>query len=308
MSSRAAIGVLILSFLTALGGCSDEKSQPPSAAARLEVVATIFPLADVARQIGGPSVNVGCLLRAGQSPHDFSPQAEQAEMLARARLLIMVGLGVDEWAGRAAAAAKARGLAVLRLAELGGPDSPATSAGQADSDHVGHERDPHVWLDPVQMRGFAADIAEALSRADPEHRQDYLRRRDAYVAQLEALDREYRTALAPLKGKAFLTFHPAFSYMAERYGLKQFSLHTADAAGFGPDRLDKAVAFIRANRVRAIFAEPQFPAEKLRALADQTGAAIGRLDPLGSPASPGYDSYLALMRSNLQALAGGLKE
>jgi ABC-type Zn uptake system ZnuABC Zn-binding protein ZnuA len=66
--------------------------------------------------------------------------------------------------------------------------------------------------------------------------------------------------------------------------------------------------FIREYNVRAVFAEPQFPAGSLRALAERTGVAVGRLDPLGGPNVPGYDSYIDLMRSNLDALASSLAE
>jgi len=293
-----------------LAGCAD-RPRRPDGSGKVRVVASIFPLADLAGRIGGPDAQVACLLAPGQTPHDFRPGAAQAERCADADLVVLVGLGVDAWAADAARASRGRAV-VLRVGERAGLGGVATARAE-NGDHAhahdpGGLVDPHVWLDPVFMQSFACAIADALIAARPAARGRFVRRRDACLADLKALDAEYRTTLAGAKGKHFVTFHPAFTYVAKRYGLVQMSLHTADAAGFGPEHMEKVADFVRRHRVRAIFAEPQFPPDKLRALARATGAAVGQLDPLGNPDRPGYDSYLAMMRSNLAALASALRD
>jgi len=301
--------------VAAMAGCSEDTPSPPPAGGKVRAVATIFPLADVLARIGGADVEVGCLLEPGRTPHDFALTARHSEVLSGARLLVAVGLGVDDWAEQAVEAARAKGLKLVRLAEdpafrkrleldaqAGQPEAPKGDAGRSGLS------DPHVWLDPVFMRDFAAIMAEALIEIDPAGRDGYVRRREAYMARLDELDAEYRRRLSGLRRRHFVTFHPAFFHVARRYGLTQLALHGSDAGGFGPERLERLVDFIKRNDVRAIFAEPQFPAEKLRVLAERTGCKISRLDPLGSPDVAGYDSYLAMMRSNLAALAAALGE
>lgn len=288
-----------------------EKVHDKPAGGRLAVAATIFPLADVVRRVGGEDVDARCLLPPGQSPHSFQATPEHVEMLRQVRLLIRVGLGVDDWAGQIIQAAGREGIRVLAVAKalelpaLTAPDGP--TSGQAGG-HDHDSGDPHIWLDPVVMRRFVYTVADSLAQMDSPHADGYRRRADAYRKELAGLDEEYRRVLGGVKHKHFVTFHPAFTYVARRYGLVQMSLHAADAEDFGAGRLEDVEDFIRRHNVRAIFVEPQFPAERLKALAERCGAKIGRLDPLGSPALKGYDSYLAMMRSNLESLRAGLED
>lgn len=309
----ASLVVLVGSF-----GCSRDRSSPRDSQGKVRVVATIFPLADVVRQIGGPLVDVHCLLGPGQTPHGFTLKTSQMEQLARAQLVVTIGMGVDQWASAAVRHTAGRRAAVLELCSPEKFRRLLERHGQGREGHEGgddrggrghhHAGDPHVWLDPVFMQVFVAEIARELARIDPPHAGEYSRRADAYAARLRKLDEEYRTVLGAVRHRAIVTFHPAFTYVAGRYGLTARSIRTADAKGFGARHIEDVTAFVRAHGVRAIFTEPQFPPEKLRMLAKRTGARVGRLDPLGNPNVEGYDSYLAMMRSNLGALKRALSE
>lgn len=328
-----AVGVA-LALLALLGGCRERTAPAPSG--KLRVAASIFPLADVAARIGGDDANVVMLLRAGESPHDYEPTPDNARQVAQADVIVLVGMGIDDWAVRSGQpTGHAR---ILRVTEgdgfrraLAGAETqtaPTISAGRSqrvevpgldDSEHnSGNDahagehhahggRDPHVWLDPVLMQTIVREIAEAFAQADPVRADAYCRRADGYIQELRQLDHDYRQTLAAVAQRHFVSFHKAFSYMARRYGLDQIALNNVEAADFGPDQLRKVVDYIRENRVKVIFAERQFPADKLQRLRDLTGATVGTLDPEGNPQVPGYDSYMAMMRSNLKALAEALK-
>lgn len=306
---RRVLTILLCgALLSVAAGCADEQADAPDRRSKVRVVASIFPIADVVRQIGGDRVEVACMLAGGMSPHDFQPSPQHAEQLAEAQLVVVVGLGVDAWAAPAAEAA-ARHARLLTLTEETANDHEEAHDAPAH-EHAHHHggRDPHVWLDPVIMQEFVRRIADELSQIDPSHASAYTARRDAYIVQLCELDALYRQMLADVPRKQFVTFHTAFTYIAERYGLEQRSLHTADARGFGPQHLEQVAQFVREHEIRAIFAEPQFPPDKLQALAEATGASVGVLDPLGRAGQAGYDSYLAMMRSNLDTLAAALKD
>jgi zinc transport system substrate-binding protein len=130
----------------------------------------------------------------------------------------------------------------------------------------------------------------------------------AFLKELDQLHAEYRGALdrAKLKTRHFLTYHEAFGHLARRYDLVQMAVDEIGQGSVGTGHLEEVLKFMKDHNVRAIFVEPQYPAEKLETLARQTGARVGRLDPEGNPNVPGYDSYLAMMRSNLRELAKGL--
>ncbi|MFO7899249.1 MAG: metal ABC transporter substrate-binding protein [Planctomycetota bacterium] len=290
--------------VVAVGGCSDTGSSPDSAGS-LPVAASIFPLADLARQVGGPDVEVATLLPPGTTPHGFEPKKEQAETLAASRLLVLVGLGMDSWAAESARAAAAD-FRVVRFADLVAeePDHPP-GHGHADHQHVG---DPHLWLDPVRTKRFVRALAEVLAELDPDHASGYRGRAASYAEKLDELDADYRAMAEKADRKAFVSFHPAFSYLAERYGLRQETIVGPHGHARGAADMERVIEFVNQEGIDVIFAEPQFPEDKLRWLREQTGAEVGRLDPLGNPSVDGYDSYLAMMRSNLRALSTALTE
>lgn len=307
----------ICSFLL-LPGCRDHGVPPP--AEGLTVVATIFPLADAAARIAGSDANVVCLVGPGRSPHDFSLKPIQVQAIANAHLVLMVGGGLDDWALRAGESARGRGAKVLQLCQL--PEISRTAddrhhddgdihqEGTFDHDHA-HAHggaDPHVWLDPVFMQQFARQISAVLGELDPPNSGQYQQRAQRFVEQLEELDRDYRSGLAGVDRRCVLTYHRAFTYIAWRYGLQIASVYELTGGGLGARQLEEVVDFVRRNDVKVVFTEPQFPADKLQVLAERTGVRVEMLDPLGNPDQAGYDSYVAMMRSNLSALVAALKE
>lgn len=324
MTLGLCLGVLLA------GGCSHKK--PAAAQKKVVVVASIFPLADAAAKVGGEYVTVQCLLPPGVSPHDYTPKPQQAEQIAQARLLVLVGMGIDEWAQRSFESAGASDVRVIQMARtLNLPQTPAVAlvpAGAtrpvtspaAHDDHDQDEReaaghhhhhdggDPHMWLDASYMQTFVQVLAEELAQLDPAHKADFERNRDAYIAEIKKVDDEYRASVATFKHKKFVTFHAAFSYICSRYGLEQMALQDVEAEGFGSGQVERVATFVKQNNVRAIFTEPQFPRERLEELARTTSAKVGTLDPEGNPNVKGYDSYIGMMRSNLRALSQALKD
>ena len=301
--NRPFIVVLALVGFFACGGAGAsglaravEAPGPASAAGAVRVVASIFPLGDIARAIGGDAVTVDVLVPAGATPHGFEPTPAQAEMLAHTDLLLTVGLGIDPWAQTSASAGGKPGLSQLVFAET--IDRQTLPAG------VG--ADPHIWLDPVLARQFAAALTARLQALRPAEADSIGRRGGRYDAQLVSLDAEYRDRLSRVTHRKFVAQHAAFAYIAARYGLEQTAIFDAQMHEPGPQAMEAVIRLVRDQGVRAIFMEPQMPPASIAWLKEQVRVPIGRLDPTGNPTLAGYDSYLGMMRSNLDELARGL--
>lgn len=276
---------------TGLAAAARAATEPP-----LRVVASIFPLGDIAARVGGDALQVQVLLPAGATPHGFEPTPAQAEQLSAADLLLTVGLGVDAWADAGAQASGNRKLARLSFAEVVARDSVAGAA----------RLDPHLWLDPLLADRFAAAVADLIAERRPAHADSIRARAARFRSALSELDREHRERLGPLVERRFIALHPAFSLLAARYGLIQISVYDPHMHEPGPRAMEAVLHAVREEGVRAVFGEPQMPAAGLDWLREQAGVATGLLDPLGNPARPGYDGYLAMMRSNLAELERGL--
>jgi zinc transport system substrate-binding protein len=320
---------------TLLAGCKKEELPPPETGGKVVVVASVFPVADLVKQIGGARVEVRCMLEPGRSPHGASPATIRPDVFAGARLLIVVGMGLDDWAAKAAkdAGASVRVVDLTRDPDFlatyatymgtlpdaairdpnlrGGPPASQTApASRSAATEPAAPPDPHVWMDPIFLQGLEVTVLGELVRADPANAHAYTGDANTFFGELRKLDQEYKQALsAPgIEGHCFLTYHPAFGYLARRYGLTQLALDGSDLAPVSEGRLAEIRKAMKDRKVKAIFTEPQFPAGQLEVLAGEIGVKAGRLDAIGNPYEPEYDSYLAMMRSNLRALVEGIRQ
>jgi len=285
-------------------------SSATQAAGPVEITASILPLGDFVRQIGGERVHVTLLVPPGQNPHVFSLRPSQVAALQRSRLIVLNGLGLEYWADQVLASLDNRRTPVLRLGErLHLPPPEAQAEEHPDSsEEEGHGHgpvNPHVWLDPVLAADMVRQIRDSLSGLDPAHSAEYSDRADRYLAELATLDTEFRSTLGNLPQRTFIAFHAGYEHLAARYGLKQLAvLQGPGDVEPSPARVAEIIRAARRLGVRAIFAEPQFPERAARLIAEEAGIRVARLDPTGRREP---DSYLDLMRENLRQLAEALR-
>jgi len=283
---------LVLACATAAG------AQALAADARLHVVAGIQPHAWFLERLGGDAVAVTVLVGPGQTPETFEPTPRQMAGLGEADLLLRAGVPFE----RSLLPRVARAFPRLEVV-----DTLAGVALRPWEEHAGHgggdthahdhgETDPHAWLDPQRARGIARNIAAALARRDPARAVAYEARRAALDSELVALDAELSATLAPWRGRAFYVFHPAFGYLADRYGLRQAAIQ---AGGREPTPRELAAVIDAARRdgVRVLFVQPQYAPRSARKVADALGARLEEIDDLAR-------DYPQNLRRLAAALAG----
>lgn len=264
---------------------------------RLLVTASIAPLADFARQVGGDHVQVITLVPAGASPHTFELTPSQVEQVARARLLVLNGVGLEYWADRLVAGAGNPKLVVVDTSQ--GIDI-------LERDGDGSGGNPHIWLDPQNAIVQVSHIRDALIQADPAHADDYRTNAEQYIHQLGQLDQEIADEVATWSKRQFIAFHPAWVYFARRYGLVQAAV-IQRPPGREPSPVEVAHIIETAQRIgaKAIFAEPQFSPKAAQTIAGESGARVLFLDPLGS--SLDDPSYVNLVLYNVAHMAQALR-
>ena len=271
------------------------------AAAAVRVVATIFPVADMVRQVGRDAVDVVTLLPAGASPHTFEPTPAQIRVVADAAVFVEVGAGLDAWAAKLRAAHTGP-MTVITLA------TGVPLLGATEGEGASHGGDPHVWLDPVLVRDhFVPAIANGLSQADPSHAAAFRAAAGEFGAALTQLDAEIRTTLAPATDRNYVGFHSAWQYFGRRYDLHEVAV-VESFPGKEPSAQEIAaiVQRARAAHVRALLIEPQFSPRMAEQIAQEIGAQLVTVDELGGPDLPDRQHYLDLMRYDLRAFAKAL--
>ncbi len=288
-----------------------------NASGRLRVVVTIRPLELIVRELLLDSalaerVELSTILAPEVSPHGFEPTSAQVAMLQRADLVILNGLGLDDWA--------ARGLpARTRLARFDDVvDLEAEHENLHEHDHA-HDHahgpecdhgpiDEHFWVDPELVRAFAAllarEIEQGLGRTEPEA-EAIAALRERFNHVVARVDEDLKRLLEAHRGRRIVTHHNVFSRLANRYGLGEpIVLRRLAALEPSPGDLRRAIEHIRQEHIHAILIEPQFAAAAAERVRNETNAALIEVDPLGIDAATWSD----MMRSIGGAIARSLEQ
>lgn len=305
-NQRIALTAIFI-LVVLLSGCTGNgQTGDLQATDKLKVAATIFPLADMARVIGGSEVDVVTLLPPGSSPHTFEPTPEQMKQLAQANVFIQVGAGLDSFAEKLAHSANPD-LLVVTITDgvpLANPDQDLENHHQHEPDtghHHEHDAgDPHIWLDPVLVQEHVVpQITAALAATRPGSTDYFNGNQATYNEQLELLDRDLKHTTAAFRHRSFVTFHSVWLYFGQRYGLDDITVEAFPSKEPSAQWLTRVIEKSRANQARCVFVEPQVSAKAAEIIAAELGIPVYTVDPLGSENKPGYDSYLNMMRSNM---------
>jgi zinc transport system substrate-binding protein len=295
----------IFTFLSLLLiSCTAFASRKP-----INVAASIFPLADIVRQVGGNRVNVTTLLPAGASPHTFAPSVSTMRGIAETRLYVRVGAGLDTWGDKLLSAAKQPPLVVTAtdgVPLMGIAEQELIRDGEEHHHEAGN---PHIWLDPIIVRDhIVPQIINALSALSPRDSDYFKANGSRFAAGLTALDRDFRATVRTLSKRDFIAIHGAWPYLARRYGLRQIAA-VEPFPGKEPSAkyIAALIRMARKSGVTTIFAESQLSGKAARVIAAELRGHVLVLDPIGGESIPDRNSYLALIRYDLSIIARGMK-
>jgi zinc transport system substrate-binding protein len=272
----------------------------------VRVVAAFYPLAEAATQIGGRQVQVTNLTSPGAEPHDLEPTTRQVDAIEDADLVIEMGRGFQPGVEDAA---RRRGDDAPTLRILDALHLPAGTVGSEE--HPGEGLDPHVWLDPVEMRAIVASVTDGITTALPAERRQAVRNRARrYDAELAALAGRYQRGLERCRSNTIVTSHAAFGWLARRYHLEQEAITgLSPEQEPNPKRLAQLARLVETKHVTTIFTETLLSPKVADTLARETGTTTAVLDPLegltAKRLATGAD-YITVMDENLDKLRAAL--
>lgn len=272
---------------------------------RIQVAASIFPLADITKNVGKEMVDVYVLIPPGASPHTFEPSPKEFKKFVNVQIFVIVGAGFEFWAEKLITATAAESLLVVRTSqgiEMIPNIARVHQDAELSSEHS-LEGNPHIWLDPTIAKKITRQIADALAHVDSDRAHFYMKNAEEYMSHLDSLHIETKNAVSNFRIKEYVAFHPAWSYFARTYGLNQVGIiEESPGRHPTPKQLRRIVDNIRKFKIKAVFSEPQLSAKAATAIAEEADVTVLMLDPLGGEGIPGRDSYLDLMRYNLNVM------
>ncbi len=313
----AALVAAIALTVSACGGSSASAS--PSSRPGYVVLATTSVFADIAKLALGDTVTIDTIVPAGLDVHTFEPSPVDAEKLADADLIVMNGLGLDEWVLTLLDGAGKTEADVLELGEgLTGfeyiestEEEHESGAEEGETDEHGHGgTDPHIWLDPAGAQLYMERIAKRVSDDRTDLADRIALAFSEGLDQLTTLKNEVaaKYAAIPAEKRKIVTFHDAFGYYARAYEITIVGV-AVEAPGQDPSVQEIAalIEAIRAAGVTSIFSEVQFPSKVLDQIAAETGAVV--LEDLYSDAlgAAPADTYVGAMQKNADAILASFK-
>ncbi len=307
----------LLCMLPAVGIAAD--------ADRIAVFTSILPQEYFVERIGGDRVQVQALVAPGSSPATYEPTPRQMAALSEATILFRIGVPFEN-AFVPKIEGMAKGLLIvdtrkgITLREMKahhhhgedcddgeGHDKANHEEDNDDHRHVKGQTaccgqdgtDPHVWLSPHLVKVQARTIADALIETDPAGKPTYEKNLATFLKELDDLDAKLVEALAPVKGKTFMVFHPAWGYFADAYGIQQepIEIEGKDASGL---QLARMIDMARNEGVRVIFVQPQFSTRSAERVAEAIGGAVVPIDPLARDYVDNLERVAAAVREALR--------
>jgi len=266
----------------------------------LKVVASFSILDDFVKNVGGERVDVTSLVGPDGDVHVYAPAPADARKIADARLLVINGLGLEGWlprllqasGGKAAIVTATRGIAPLKS---------------------GSDADPHAWQSVANAKKYVTNIRDALAAADPEDAEVFRRQAEAYLAKLDALDREVRAAVEkiPESRRKVISTHDAFGYFAAAYGIRFIApLGVSTESEASARDIAAIITQLKTEQIPAVFLENISDPRLIRRISAETGARVG--GTLFSDSLTGEKgdapTYIDMVRHNIKALTSALAD
>lgn len=295
MKSRISSWITIILAVAVICG-----SAMPAHADKIRIVTTLTDLADFTREVGGNLVEVRSLATGVEDTHGVPMKPSFVPIMNRADLLILVGFDCEHaflpalieasknpriQPGHSGYVDCSQGVIPL--------DVPKTTGHSAGDVHP--YGNPHYMLDPELAKTAVRNIYNALVGFAPQHKAEFLRNRNVYLARLNDKIVEWEKEAKVLRGMKFVSYHDHWPYFARRFGMDYFgTIELRPGIDPTPRHIEELISSMKAQRVPIVVREPQFPEKVPRRIVEQTGAAMVTL-PIMPGGVPHTETYINMM-------------
>ena len=287
---------LLLGFLLVL-------STSVTHAKKLTVGITLQPYFSYVKAVVGDRVDVLPLVDEGFNPHNYQPQANDLRRLNKMDVIVVNGIGHDDFALKVIDAADRDDLIVIKANK----DVPLLPAmGQS----VGNGAvNPHTFVGISTTIQKVYTIANEMAKIDPENAKQYRANARKYALTFRKMKHQAMQQLTDINtaGMKVATTHNAYGYILQEFGVEVTAV-IEPAHGVEPSasQLQETIEKIRESGIDVLFYELNMPNRYVDTIEKETGIKLYRFSHMTHGA---YEAgkVEAEMRKNLATLVEAMK-
>lgn len=279
--------ITLLLFIL-VSGCQPASVLPTE---KLILTVSIVPQKYFVERLGGDYVQVNVMVHPGQSPENYEPTPSQMVSISKSAAYVLIGAPFEKvWVDKL----KTANPELLFFDSSQGIKRIAMIAHQHDQNgelqadpQSSEELDPHIWTSPATVKIQVKNIADLMKELDPTHAVVYQQNLDSFLADIDQLDQEIQTLLAPVTQRQFMVYHPTWGYFADQYDFTQIAIEidgTEPSAQELAGIIDEAIL----DQVKVIIVQPEFSQQSAEAIAREIGGRVVAISALD------YDWFSAL--------------
>lgn len=276
--------------------------------AKLQIVTTTPALASVAAEVGGSNVSVTSLALPTQDPHFVDAKPSLALTLAKADVLMSVGLDLEiGWLPTLLTGSKNGKIqpgapGYLECAQFVKVLEVPTGTVNRSQGDVHPKGNPHYMYDPRQAARVVKGISDKLSKLDPAHATDYKKNALALIKKLGAATKGWEKALVNAKGKKVVGYHKSFVYLASWLGLVIVEdVEPRPGIPPNPHHVTHVIETMKKENVKALLQESYYPTKTSELIAKETRASVLQIS--GGPDFRGGKTYINQLDAIVKQLA-----
>lgn len=269
--------IYLLLAIVGLSACQGKKE-----GGTRTISVTIEPQRYFAEKIAGDLFHINCVTPAGQSPETYDPTPQQMVQISQSQAYFRIGEIGFEQAWMKNLQSQNPDMVVFDLSEgmeLIKNEEEAHEEGEAHHHHHHGMVDPHIWTSISGARVIAQNTYQAFIKLDPENQEIYQAGYQRLIEEIDSTEAEMKQLLQPLAGTAFIIYHPALTYFAREFGLKQLCIEL-DGKEPSPAQLKQLLETATQSDAKVVFVQQEFDQKNAELIAKETGCRLVTINPL----------------------------
>ena len=281
-------------------------------AGTIKVVTTLTDLKSITEFIGGNKVSVTSIATGYQNPHFVDPKPSYIISLSSADMFVTIGLDLEiGWSPQLLASSRNTKIQKGAAGYVDASENIAlmqvpTAANRAEGDiHI--YGNPHYWLDPLNGKIIARNIANGLERVDPSNKSMYEANLATFNKTIDDKMKDWQAKMAPFKGTKIIAYHNEWVYFEKRFGLEIVDfMEPKPGIPPTPSQLVKVINEIKSNNIKVIISSPYFSTSSSDVVAKQTGVKVLTM-ATSTGAFPSVKNYFDVFDYDIAQLTAAFK-